>query len=100
MKMYILIKEDVPIGLAMTAAAHASLKAWFRFNSCRAMELWVLGCFDKVICKVDNEEFERAKEHEDYVVLTESALDNQEVALAFCPREEWPKFFKFLRLYK
>ncbi len=51
-------------------------------------------------CKVSDEEFERAKEFSDHVVLTESALDNQEVAVAFKPRAEWPEEFKSLRLYR
>jgi hypothetical protein len=34
------------------------------------------------------------------VVLTESALGNEEVAIVFKPRKEWPKMFKFFRLYK
>lgn len=34
------------------------------------------------------------------MVLTESALDGREVAIVFKPREEWPKMFKFLRLYR
>jgi hypothetical protein len=37
---------------------------------------------------------------EDHVILTESALGNQEVAIAFKPREEWPKAFKFFKLYR
>ena len=36
----------------------------------------------------------------DHVVLTESALGGQEVAIVFKPRHEWPKMFKFLRLYR
>jgi hypothetical protein len=53
-----------------------------------------------VICKVSDEEFEKAKAFEDYVVLTESAMSGQEVAIAFKPREEWPKAFKFYRLFR
>ena len=41
-----------------------------------------------------------AKQVADHVVLTESALDNQEVAIVFKPRQEWPKMFKFLKLYR
>lgn len=75
--MYILVRESIPPGFAILAAAHASLA----------------GC-------VSDEEFERAKEVEDHVVLTESALGGQEVALAFRPREEWPKAFNFYRIYR
>ena len=36
----------------------------------------------------------------DHVVLTGSALGNQEVAIVFKPREEWPRMYKFLKLYR
>lgn len=49
---------------------------------------------------MNDKEFEKAKGFEDGIVLTESALDNQEVAVAFEPRKEWPKPFKFYQLYK
>lgn len=58
------------------------------------------GPFYKVICKVNDKEFERAKTFDDHVVLTESALDNREVAIAFKPRLEWPKPFRFYKLYR
>ena len=35
-----------------------------------------------------------------YIKVTESGLDNQEVALVFCPIYEWPKCFKFFPLLK
>lgn len=40
------------------------------------------------------------KQVADHVVLTESALGDQEVAIVFKPRHEWPKMFKFLKLYR
>ncbi|MNW04212.1 hypothetical protein D3C71_2002710 [compost metagenome] len=52
------------------------------------------------MCKVNATEFDNAKQVADHVVLTESALDGREVAIVFKPREEWPKMFKFLRLYR
>lgn len=33
-------------------------------------------------------------------MITESALNSQDVALAFKPREEWPKPFKFYKRYR
>jgi peptidyl-tRNA hydrolase len=100
MKMYILIKESVPNGFAVLAAAHASLACYLKFKDSPEISEWLSGPFFKAICKVNDLEFEKAKETQDHVVLTESALNNQEVAIAFKPREEWPKSFKFLRLYK
>jgi hypothetical protein len=100
MKMYILIKESVPVGLAMVAAAHASLAAYLQFQHAPEVRDWLAGPFFKAVCKVSDEEFERAKECPYHVVLTESSLGGAEVALAFKPREEWPRAFKFFRLYR
>ena len=100
MKMYILIKDDVPEGFAILAAAHASLAAYLKFKEDPDMQTWVSETFYKVVCKVNDKEFQKAKTFEDHVVLTESALDHTEVAIAFKPREEWPKPFRFYKLYK
>jgi hypothetical protein len=35
-----------------------------------------------------------------HVVLTEAALGDQEVAIVLKTRHEWPKMFKFLKLYR
>jgi len=100
MKMYILLKDSLPEGFAVLAAAHASLACYLKFQEDPAMQEWVSETFYKVICMVNDKEFEKAKSFEDGVVLTESALENQEVAIAFKPRTEWPKAFRFYRLYK
>lgn len=97
--MYILIRESVPSGLAIVAAAHASLACYLRFRDSPEVSTWLEGPFYKAVCKVNDREFARAKEFADHVVLTESALDGQEVAIAFKPRETWPKPFRFYRLY-
>jgi peptidyl-tRNA hydrolase len=100
MKMYILVRESLPIGFAILAAAHASLACYIKFRDSPDVEAWLAGPFYKVVCRVTDAEFEAAKLLEDSVVLTESALDNGEVAIAFRPRAEWPKAFKFYRLYR
>lgn len=100
MKMYILLKDSLPEGFAVLAASHASLAAYKKFENDPDMQEWVSGTFYKVICKVNDKEFEKAKSFEDRVILTESSLDHQEVAIAFKPRKEWPKAFRFYRLYK
>ena len=100
MKMYILIKKDIPVGFALLAAAHASLAAYLKFKDTPEIQEWLSGPFYKVVCAIGEKELEKAKNFQDYVVLTESALGDQEVALAFKPREEWPKPFKFYQLYK
>jgi peptidyl-tRNA hydrolase len=99
-KMYILVRESVPTGYAILAAAHASVACYLKFRASPEVAAWLSGPFYKVVCRVSDTEFEASKELEDHVVLTESALDGAEVAIAFKPREEWPKPFKFYRLYK
>ena len=100
MKMYILVRDDVPLGFAMVAVAHASLAAYLKFRDAPETAQWLDGPFFKAVCKANAKEFENARSVEDHVVLTESALGGREVAIAFKPREEWPKMFRFLRLYK
>jgi peptidyl-tRNA hydrolase len=100
MKMYILVKEHIPVGFALVAVAHASLAAYLRFQETPEVATWLAGPFLKTVCKVSDQEFEAAKAVPDAVVITESALGGQEVALAFKPREEWPKAFKFYQLYR
>ncbi|WP_431262634.1 hypothetical protein ACQ859_21235 [Roseateles chitinivorans] len=101
MKMYILVRDDIPLGFAMVAVAHASLAGYLKFRDTPEVARWLdPGPFFKAVCKVSAREFEQAKQFEDHVVLTESALGHQEVAIVFKPREEWPKMFRFLRLYR
>ena len=100
MKMYILVRDDVPLGFAMVAVAHASLAAYLKFQNAPEVAEWLAGPFFKAVCKVNAKEFENARAVPDHVVITESALNNREVAIAFKPRPEWPKMFKFLKLYR
>lgn len=100
MKMYILVQESLPVGRAMVAAAHASLACYLKFRDAPEVAEWLAGPFQKVICKVSEDELARAKLVPDHVVLTESQLDGAEVALAFKPRDVWDKSFRFLRLYR
>lgn len=100
MKMYILIRASVPLGFAMVACAHASLAAYLRFRDEPEVAQWLAGPFRKVVCKVGDAEFAAARAAGDFVVITESALDGAEVALAFKPRAEWPRAFQFFPLYR
>ena len=98
--MYILIKESVPRGLALVATAHASLAAYLQFQDTPEVREWLGGPFSKAVCEVSDDELEQANSCPDHVVITESALDGAAVAIAFKPREEWPKAFRFYRLYR
>ena len=100
MKSYILIRESVPVGFAIVAAAHASLAMYLKFREAPEVTEWLAGPFRKVVCKVSDAEFESAKTHPDQVVITESALGDEEVALAFKPRTDWPRQFQYFKLYR
>ncbi|MFT5167246.1 MAG: peptidyl-tRNA hydrolase [Saprospiraceae bacterium] len=100
MKMYILVKEEVPIGKAVVGIAHASLACYLKFQNTEEVIKWLDGPFYKTVCKVNAKEFEKAKEEADFVIMTESTLDNAETTIAFKPRAEYPKYFNFFRLYK
>lgn len=100
MKMYILIKDDLTPAQAVVAAAHASLAGYLKFKDTPEVAEWLSGPFYKVVCKVNDKEFERVKTISDNQIMTESSLDDKEVAIVFKPREEWPRMFNFFRLYK
>ena len=98
--MYILVKKSIPLGLAMNSAAHASLACFREYEDNRMMQAWIDSPhFRKATCWVDDNDFEKAKTFDKHIVMTENSLGGEETAIAFCPREEWPKFFNFLQLY-
>ena len=109
LKMYILVKESLPSHKSV-AIAHASLQCFLFYThrmghteNGRWMREWELHSFRKVVCEVNDETFEAAKKllpSTDYVIVTESAFDGAEVALAFCPRPDWPLEFKQFSLCK
>ena len=100
MKMYILLKASVPDTFAPVIAAHASLACYKKYEHDADMQQWIQGVFKKVVCRVNDKEFENAKAEAKHVVLTESALDNQEVGIAFCPRVQYSKQFQFFSMWK
>ena len=99
MRMYILIRESTPLGYALSAAAHASLAVYLQFKDAPDMKKWLSGTLNKTVCKVTDEEFETAKLVPDGVVVSEAGMRGAEVALAYKPRDRWPKAFQYFRLY-
>ncbi|AKJ27075.1 peptidyl-tRNA hydrolase [Caldimonas brevitalea] len=72
MKMYILVRDDIPLGFAMVAVAHASLAGYLKFQDTPEVKEWLKGPFYKAVCKVNPKEFENAKLVSDHVILTET----------------------------
>lgn len=102
MRMYILVRDDVPLGLAMAAVGHATLACYLKFKDQPETQTWLDTSFRKCVCRVNAKQFNNAKAFPQHVVVTESALAGVETALAFMPRSDadWPKDFKFYPLYK
>lgn len=98
MKMYIVIKDTVPLGIAVNAAAHASLIGYLEFQHLPEVQEWLKHSFKKVVVTANKKEFDNCKQLPNMKVVTESTLDGMEVAVVLSPRKDWPNCVKFLRL--
>lgn len=100
-RMYVLVADWMDIGHVVNSCVHAGAMIDSRWDkSDPAMADWYANSFRKITCKVTAIEFEKAKTYADWFAVTESAFENKEVVLVFKPRDEYPKFFSFLKLYK
>lgn len=101
LRMYILVRDNVDIGHAMLAVGHGVLACYLKYKDDPFMQDWVQNSFRKVVCKVNDKEFDKAKQFNGSVLMTESGLDGAETALVFCPRpdDQWEKPFKFYKLW-
>jgi hypothetical protein len=100
LKMYILILDWVDLGHAINSVGHAGLMGYLEWKDDPIMDEWLATSFKKATCKITEAEFQRAMKFDDYKIITELAFDGNAVGLVFKPRYEWPKFFKYLKLYK
>jgi len=103
LKLYILVRESVPLGLAMTSVAHAVSSACLKWVGEPFFDLWRQWSFKKVVCKVNDAEFELAKESTGpscRIVVTESELNGEETVMVVMPKAELHKMFKYLKLYR
>ena len=100
-KMYILILDDLEVGMSINTACHAAVACTLKYQDNADVQDWLDTSFRKVTCKVSRKEFDMSMQREDdYVIMTELNLDSRETAVAFKPRDEYHKMFKFLKLYK
>ena len=100
MKMYILILNDIPIGTAVNSACHAAVAATLKYQDTPEVKEWLQDSFRKVTCQVTLEQLNKAIEVEqDFVEITEINLDGILVGVAFKPRAEYHKHFKYLTLF-
>jgi len=97
--MYICIKKSLPSHKVL-GAAHGVLMAHLKFGNDPVYQEWLSQSFRKVVVEVRDIEFEMLKTQKDYVIVTESNLNNQEIAIVFCPRVDWPECFQYFPLLK
>lgn len=98
LKMYILVKRSVPLGIGIVSAVHAPLIAYLKYKDDLIFKDWLENSFKKVVCWVTDNEFESCKEMDLTEVITESKYENKETAIVCCPRKEWPRKFKYFPL--
>ena len=101
LKMYLLVREVIPMGFAINSVGHASLACYLKYKDDPLMIEWLATSFAKVTCSVTEEQFSDALLCGlDNVLITESALQGQPVVLAFCPRASYPPEFKSFKLFR
>jgi peptidyl-tRNA hydrolase len=99
-KMYILVRDSIPAGFCALGAAHASVACYVKFKDIPEVQDWLKNSFRKVVCRVSDAEFDEAKRlDKDHVLITEDAINDEEIALAFRPRADWPQPFKSYKLF-
>ncbi len=101
LKEYIVIRDHIPIGLAINSTAHASLMLHLKYVDDPIYQKWIKESFKKVVCVCNNKEFAKLKNLPDVMIITESSLDgDNEVGCVLAPREDFPNVVKFLRMFK
>lgn len=101
--MYIVCKDTLSPGMLALACAHGSLGCYLTYNDLPAMQEWRQNSFRKKVVLANEGEWKNIvsiaeKEGLSHQIMTESRLDGAETCIAFVPRREWPKAFKFLRM--
>lgn len=84
LKMFIVLRWDLPAETAVVAAAHASLGTYLTFIENPLMQEWQKTSFIKRVCIAkDYAHFQLLKTLGKHRVFTESSLDNLEVSIGF-----------------
>ena len=96
--MLIVLKNGVEPQYAPVSSAHAALSAFLKWGNDPLTKKWVNGIFNKHIKGATPEEFEKAKNEKygDKIVITESNLDGEEVAIVYRIVEKYPAFLDTL----
>jgi hypothetical protein len=99
LKSYICILDWVDPGHAINSAAHAGTILMLEWRDDPILWEWTESSIRKTTCEVTDDQFKYLKRFEDYKIITEIAFGGKEVGMVFKPRAEWPKYFKYLKLW-
>ena len=96
--MMIVIKGSIEPQYAVVASAHAALAGFLKWEDDELTYQWSRGIFFKHIKKATPEQFEKAKgeKYGDKIVITESGLDDEEIAIVYRIQEQYPTFLNTL----
>ena len=84
LKMFIVLRWDLPAEAAVVAAAHASIGTYLTFIDNPLMQEWQKTSFIKRLCKaVDYSHFQNLKSLGKHRAFTESTFNNSEVSIGF-----------------
>jgi hypothetical protein len=106
LKSYICILDWVDSGHAINSAAHAGTIIMLEWPNDPMVIEWTKNSIRKVTCKITPEQFGYLKQFEDHYIITELAFRSikdpagKEVGIVFKPRDEWPKYFKYLKMWR
>jgi hypothetical protein len=106
-----MVLDTVPDNLVPVISAHASLGFYLEFNGYKPFGLkytseiltkWVNTSFRKVVCRVNQKEFDKLKTLEYTNITTSSELEGAEVTVTLLSSlyEELPNVVKFAKLWK
>lgn len=86
-KQYIVLRPEISPPLACIGVGHGVLAAYLKWKDDQIVKDWVGGIFYKCICQAQSfKEWNAIKNwKEDKIVITESSVDNLEIALIFKP---------------
>jgi hypothetical protein len=101
-KQYIVLRHGISPALACIGVGHGVLAAYLKWKDEQIVKDWVGGIFYKVVCQAENHaQWEAIKNwKEDKVIITESSVDNMEIAVIFKPiHYQKGSIFNELKLY-
>jgi hypothetical protein len=101
-KQYIVLRHGISPALACIGVGHGVLAAYLKWKDEQIVKDWVGGIFYKVVCQAENyAQWEAIKKwNEEKVIITESSVDNMEIAVIFKPMQySKGSIFNELKLY-